>query len=122
MMNLVKAPTKVLNITIFRDQWDSYRAQTGLPYHLFHLSTESEPKCSTYFWVDQKRYRVHSIPAMYFQYSQPTYDMTKSRRNPCAESDSTRELLRAFGRLLRRGSTISRSKSHSQPGSVLALY
>lgn len=72
------------HITIFRDQWDEYEAVTGLPYHLFHISSDDvSDRCSSYFWVDIYTNRVKKIPRKFFQYNQPTYNFRSSTRSPC---------------------------------------
>jgi hypothetical protein len=72
------------HITVYRDQWDDYQDETNLPYHLFHITSNSEAnKCSTYFWVDKKSYRTKHIPKKYFQYNQPDFGFYSSTRTSC---------------------------------------
>jgi hypothetical protein len=88
------------HITIYSDQWDLYQKQTGLPYHLFHISSNKiDPKCSTYFWVDIHTNQIKHIPSKYFLYGQESYGYNKSTRFPC-EYYLIKPLLKRFQKLL----------------------
>lgn len=90
------------HITVFRDQWDDYENISNLPFHLFHISSDSEQnRCSSYFWVDKKSRRIKKIPGKYFQYNQPSYDFFSSTRSPCKLSD-IKFLLKIFQRIINK--------------------
>ena len=93
---------KPYHITVFRDQWNDYEGITGLPYHLFHISSDNaNNRCSSYFWVDKDSYRIKKIPGKYFNYNQPKYDFYSSTRNRCQLS-SIRPFLKIFQRVLNK--------------------
>ena len=72
------------HITIYQDQWDDYKLNTGKPYHLFHISSNDEQnRCSSYFWVGTNTNKIQKIPRKYFKYNQPIYDYFSSTRSPC---------------------------------------
>lgn len=73
------------HITIYRDQWNEYSSIIGKPYHLFHVSSNNtDNRCSSYFWVHEKKLTIQMIPKSYFQYNQPTYSFTSSTRSKCS--------------------------------------
>lgn len=76
--------SKHYHITIYQNQWDDYEKETGFSYHLFHISSNNESnKCSSYFWVDTKKYLIRTIPSKYFKYEQENFDFHNSTRKPC---------------------------------------
>jgi len=95
-------PNKKYHITIFEDQWDDYTNITGLPYHLFHISSDNEEnRCSSYFWVDRSTNRIKNIPHKFFKYNQETYNFYSSTRNPCNYSD-IKFLLKKFQKIIKK--------------------
>lgn len=98
--SVVVVPGSKYHITVFQDQWNDYQNVTGLPFHLFHISSDSEEnRCSSYFWVDKNTYRIKKIPGKYFKYNQPAYNFYNSTRNPCHLSDIM-PILKKFQRIL----------------------
>lgn len=99
---VINVPESEYHITIFQDQWDMYETETSYPYYLFHLSSNSEKnRCSIYFWVDKKNYRIKSIPSNLFLYDQPIYTFTSSTRSPCFYGD-IKFLLKYFQKILNK--------------------
>lgn len=85
---VILVPGSKYHVTIFQDQWDEYQNVTGLPYHLFHISSDHlENRCSSYFWVKRSNYRIKKIPKKYFQYGQPAFGFYSSTRMPCSLSE-----------------------------------
>lgn len=88
------------HVTIYKDQWDLYEKTIELPYYLFHISAnETEPKCSTYFWVDKLDHHIKIIPEKYFKYEQPIFSFEMSTRKPC-DFDKIKHVVEQFQRLL----------------------
>uniref|UniRef100_A0A6G6AAM8 Uncharacterized protein n=1 Tax=Borely moumouvirus TaxID=2712067 RepID=A0A6G6AAM8_9VIRU len=97
---IITLPNNNYHITIFEDQWDDYQKKMNKPYHLFHISSNNiDHKCSSYFWVYKKNYKLYKIPNKYFEYNQPSYSFTSSTRNPCPYS-RIKKLLSYFERIL----------------------
>ncbi|AGC01726.1 hypothetical protein H012_gp739 [Acanthamoeba polyphaga moumouvirus] len=97
---IITLPNNNYHITIFQDQWDDYQKQINKPYHLFHISSnDTKNKCSSYFWVYKKNYKIYKIPNKYFKYNQPNYSFFTSTRNPCSYLE-IKTLLKYFGRIL----------------------
>ncbi|AGF85570.1 hypothetical protein QJ854_gp212 [Moumouvirus goulette] len=99
---IITLPNNNYHITIFKDQWDNYQKQMNKPYHLFHISSNNtNNKCSSYFWVYKKNYKIYKIPNKYFKYNQPSYNFEASTRYPCLYQE-IKELLVYFGSILSR--------------------
>ena len=99
---VVSVPGTNYHISVFTDQWNDYERSSGKPYHLFHISSNDEKnRCSSYFWVNKKNYRIQNIPLKFFTYNEPSYSFYSSTRSPCHLSDVKR-LLQAFQELLNR--------------------
>lgn len=97
---VINFPSTNYHITIYQDQWDEYSSVTGLPYHLFHISSEdTEDRCSSYFWVRRSDNRIQAIPKKYFRYNQPNYNFYSSTRFPC-KLKYIRFHLKSFSRIL----------------------
>lgn len=79
---IIQFPKHKYHVTIYQGQWDSYYVETGLPYNLFHITSETDSKCSTYFWVNSKK-QINPIPKKFFVYEQPTYSLKASTRPKC---------------------------------------
>ena len=76
---------KDLHITVYKDQWDSYETVTSLPYHMFHISSNSnDNRCSSYFWVNKHTLHIQPVSDKHFKYNQDTYDFYNSTRSPCS--------------------------------------
>lgn len=88
------------HITVFQDQWDDYELQTNMPYHLFHISSEMENKCSSYFWIDKEKHKIRTIPSTHFRYEQDDYGFYSSTRKPCDINNKVRVILKQFERSL----------------------
>jgi len=98
--SMIQIPNFDYHITIFRDQWDLYKSETNLPYHLFHVTSNNlDIKCSTYFWVDLYTNQIKKIPDKYFKYGQPTYNLGASTRFPC-DYKSIKPALKLFQKFL----------------------
>lgn len=81
---VINVPGTDFHITVYRDQWDDYYRVTGLPYHLFHVSSNTASnKCSSYFWTRYSDNIIKKIPKKYFTYNQPVFDFYSSTRYPC---------------------------------------
>lgn len=99
---VISVPGSKYHITVFQDQWDNYEKIAEKPYHLFHISSdETEKRCSSYFWVNKRNYRIQNIPRNFFLYNQPEYSFFSSTRSPC-ELRSIQPLLKIFQKLLNR--------------------
>jgi len=97
---VIMIPGMDYHITIYQNQWDDYEKQMEKPYHLFHISSNSEEnRCSSYFWVNKNTHRIQKIPKRYFSYNQPSYSFNSSTRNPCHLSDIIK-ILKIFQKLL----------------------
>lgn len=99
---VILIPNIDYHITVFADQWDNYELSMYKPYHLFHISSNSEvERCSSYYWVDKEMYRIRKIPKKYFKYNQPTYGFDSSTRSPC-DFVNVKNLLTHFQKILWR--------------------
>jgi hypothetical protein len=97
---VVSIPNSRYHITVFADQWDAYQKTTGLPYYLFHISSDDiDRRCSSYFWVRQTDLTILPIPSKYFKYAQPDFDFYSSTRNPC-DSANIKAIVHQFQNLL----------------------
>ena len=97
---MIQIPKYEYHITIFRDQWDQFRDETDLNYYLFHVSSEkTDPKCSTYFWVDMETNLIKKIPAEYFAYGQEKFSMKSSTRMPC-DYELIKDVVSKFQKIL----------------------
>ncbi|MEM3062449.1 MAG: hypothetical protein QW303_02735 [Nitrososphaerota archaeon] len=113
---IIMFPNLNYHITVFRDQWDDYQKITGMPYHLFHISSNRENnRCSSYFWVDKYDLRIKKIPRKYFKYSQPEYSFYGSTRNAC-RSLSIKHILRVFQKILK----VVNERNYSQHVTILS--
>jgi hypothetical protein len=85
---VITVPDTTYHVSIFKDQWDLYEKESGLPYYLFHISSsESTNRCSSYFWVDKNTHDITKIPRKNFLYEQPSYGFFGSTRKPCSYID-----------------------------------
>lgn len=97
------------HITVFQDQWNDYEKVTTLPFHLFHISSDSEEnRCSSYFWVDRNTYKIRRIPGEFFKYNQPSYDFYSSTRSRCQLREIS-PLLKVFQRILNKIGNIEKN-------------
>lgn len=97
---VIKLPNYNYHITIFRDQWNTYESVAKKPYHLFHISSDTEiNRCSTYFWVDNKTGKIKNIPEKDFAYNQLEYNFFSSTRSPCSPGEITK-ILKKFQNIL----------------------
>lgn len=93
---MITTPNNMYHITVFQDQWNEYEAISHQPYHLFHVSSNQEiDRCSSYFWVCKKSYKINNIPEKLFAYKQPEYSFFSSTRSPC-KFDNIKILLKKF--------------------------
>jgi hypothetical protein len=85
---------KGFHVSVFRDQWDEYSRVIGLPYHLFHITSESHDsdKCSSYFWVGIDDLKITEIPSKYFMYEQDNYGFISSTRRQCDQHKISKHL------------------------------
>lgn len=96
---VITFPNAAYHITIYQDQWDDYQSVTGLPYHLFHVSSvEKEDRCSSYFWID-KTFKIKNIPKKYFCYEQDAYNFFGSTRRQCVYAE-IKSILKQFQHVL----------------------
>ncbi|AAV50963.1 hypothetical protein [Acanthamoeba castellanii mimivirus] len=99
---VISVPDIDYHVTVFQDQWDDYFKFTKKPYHLFHISSNSEiNKCSSYFWVGLYENRIQNIPRKYFKYNQDEYNFYSSTRSPCVLKELTL-LLKHFQYILNK--------------------
>jgi hypothetical protein len=100
LYTVILFPNSRYHITIYRDQWDDYPKITGMPYHLFHISSDDvDNRCSSYYWVDDRN-RIKKIPSELFKYRQSDYGYSSSTRYPC-QFNCIKKILKFFQDILK---------------------